>query len=167
MGTGRIGSHVERVRVALHDAITESYTPREIAWSFAVGTFVTMLPTLGTGLLAFAAIVYWFDRISPLALFASVLVFNPVVKWGVYVASFALGMVLLGPVEGVTRADVTLDSGWAVLLRLLLGNLILAVLAAAIGYVVVYRLAVRFESTGAAERIDETLQEVAEEVLDP
>jgi len=61
------------------------------------------------------------------------------VKWGVYGASFALGTTILGPVPGVTRSAVSLSAGPGVVSRLLVGNLILAVVAAVVAYMVAFR----------------------------
>jgi uncharacterized protein (DUF2062 family) len=162
----RVGAYTERIRAALRDTLAEEHTPREIAGSFGLGTFITMLPTLGVGVLVFLVLAYVSDRISKLALFASVVVFNPVVKWGVYVASFTLGVVLLGPVEGVSVADASLDAGPDVIVRLLVGNTLLAIVAAVVGYLVVYRLAVAYELSKVGEIVDETIEEIAEEALD-
>lgn len=114
----------------------------------------------------FVGIVVLVDRVSRLAPFASVLVFNPLGKWGVYAASLALGIALLGPVPGTGGAAVSLDVGRGLLVRLLLGNLLLASVAAGCGYVVVYRLAVRYESSEVAEVIEEAVEEIVNEVID-
>lgn len=130
-----------RIRDRLEQALTEDRTPHEIAGSFAFGAFVTMLPTLGTGLLLFVAVAAVFERVSKIALFAPVLVFNPAVKWGVYGSSFWLGSVILGPLVGVELTELTLSAGPEILLRLLVGNLVLAVLVGVASYVLVLRLA--------------------------
>ncbi|WP_253736450.1 DUF2062 domain-containing protein [Halohasta salina] len=132
----RLNRYLERVQEELLEAFAGDYTSQEIAGSFALGVFITMLPTLGTGLLVFVVLSYLFARISKVALFASVLVLNPAVKWGVYGTSISLGTFLLGPVEGIesVRSAVSLDVGWDVLVRLWVGNLILAVVATAIAY---------------------------------
>jgi len=166
MGSGRVSAYRNRLRGAVRDTLAEEHTPREIAGSFGLGTFITMLPTLGTGVLVFLALAYVSDRISTVALFASVVVFNPAVKWGVYVASFTLGVVLLGPVEGVTLADASLDAGPAVVVRLLVGNVLLAVVAAVIGYLVVYRLAVAYKASQVREVVAESVADIADETLD-
>lgn len=140
MRWGLRASHA-RVKTAVNAAFAETHTPREIAGSFAVGTFVTTLPTLGTGLLLFVVIAYRFDRVSKLALFLPVVILNPMAKWGVYAASFWLGSRLLGSTPGVSRTTVSFAAGPELVLRLLVGNLILAVVFATLGYVVVHRLA--------------------------
>jgi len=165
MSRGRFRRYIGRVREELHTAFTEDHTPREIGGSFALGTFITMLPTLGVGLLVFVVIAYVADWVSRISLFASVIVFNPVVKWGVYVASFTLGVLLLGPVEGVSMTDVSPSAGPEIVIRLVVGNLILAVIATIAAYIVVYRLAVRYRTTTVAETVDEALEEIAEDLF--
>lgn len=135
----------DRIRAELHRSFSEDHTTGETAGSFSVGVFITMLPTLGTGLIAFVALAWAFDRVNRIAMFASVIVFNPAVKWGVYGTSFALGTALLGPVPGVTPSSVSLSAGPAILARLVLGNVILALVAAAVSYVAAHRLVVAYE----------------------
>jgi uncharacterized protein (DUF2062 family) len=126
----------ERVKRRLVRSFLEKHTPREVAFSFALGVFITMLPTLGVGILVFFVLGHLFDRLSKVAMFASVVVFNPVVKWGVYGASYSLGTALLGPAPGVSFDGVSPSAGPDILARLWLGNLILAVVAAVGGYAV-------------------------------
>lgn len=150
-----------RVRSELESAFDEDHSTNEVATSFALGIFITALPTLGTGLFLFVAIVYLFDRVSKIALFASVIVLNPVAKWGVYAASFWLGTRLLGPVPGVTLSDVSLSAGPKVVARLLVGNLVLAIVFAIVGYAVALRLVreYRRRDINAGDLLPETVSE--------
>lgn len=141
---GHLGEWKLRILDELRASIAEDHTPHQVAASFAIGTFITMMPTLGVGLLGFIVLLYLFDWINKIALFAAVLVFNPVVKWGVYLSSFSLGVLLLGPVEGMATVDISIASGPAIAYRLLVGNLILAVIATVIGYAVAYRIAAAY-----------------------
>lgn len=161
MVRARVRGYVARVVEELRRSFGEEYTPRQIAGSFAVGVFITMLPTLGTGLLLFLVLVYVFEWINKIALFASVLVLNPVVKWGVYAASMILGVAVLGPVNGGVPVTFTTDAGRAILVRLLVGNLILAVIATVIAYAGVHRLAARYQ-----DAMQDAVEAVLEEVVD-
>lgn len=164
MVRARIGEYTERIRAELYSSFTEEYTPRQVAGSFALGTFITMMPTLGTGVLVFFVLIYLFDWINRIALFASVLVFNPVVKWGVYAASFALGFALLGPVEGVGVGDVpSIHEGNDILIRLLVGNTILAIIATILAYVAVYRIVDAYDDH-AFPLVEETVDEFVGEL---
>lgn len=149
------------VRLELEKALEGEYTPEQVASSFALGIFITALPTLGTGILIFLLISYLFANVSKLALFSSVLVLNPVVKWGVYGTSFWLGSFLLGPVEGVSRSDISLSAAPEVVVRLLVGNTILAVVFTVIAYVLAYRLTAAYRrrngDIGAVNRMLERL----------
>ena len=142
----RANEWIDRMRSEIQRSFSEEHTVRETAGSFSVGVFITMLPTLGTGFILFVILSYLFARINRIALFASVLVLNPAVKWGVYGASITLGVFLLGPVEGIEGASVSRAAGWDVLIRLWVGNLVLAAIATGIGYVVVYRMVVSYRN---------------------
>lgn len=130
----------ERVREKLAEAFIEEHSPQEVAVSFTIGVFVTALPTLGVGLVIFVVLAYLFKQLSKIALFASVLILNPPVKWGVYATSFWLGNRLLGPVPGLSFSDVSAVAGTDILVRLWVGNLILATVFATVAYVGALRL---------------------------
>lgn len=140
----------ERVNRRLVQAFVETHTPREVAVSFSIGVFVTALPTLGTGLLVFLGLAV-LSRVSKIAMFASVLVLNPVVKWGVYAASYSLGRFLLGPAPDASFTSISASMGVDVLARLWLGNLLLATLFAAVGYVFALRTVETFRRRTQAE----------------
>jgi uncharacterized protein (DUF2062 family) len=158
----RIAGARERVRLKLEEAFVEEHTPREVALSFSIGVFVTALPTLGFGLVIFVVLAYLFKQLSKIALFASVLVLNPAVKWGVYGTSFWIGNRLFGPVPGASLNGISLDAGPGILLRLWVGNLILATAFAVAAYVVAFRLVIAFRLREA-----ETEAEVEAEGLLP
>lgn len=138
-----ITAYRERVRAEFETAFAEDHTPHEVGASFGLGVFLTTLPTFGVGLLVFVALVAVFDRISKVAIFASVVVLNPAIKPVVYVGSYRIGSRVLG-----TEPTGSLDGGLGVAtdatLRLLVGNVVLAVVLAVVGYVVVRRLTVTY-----------------------
>ncbi|MDT3436940.1 DUF2062 domain-containing protein [Haloarcula sp. 1CSR25-25] len=136
----RVAQTREQVTEKLVAALVEEHSPQEVAVSFSVGVFLTALPTLGTGFIAFLVLAYLFKQLSKVALFASVLVLNPPVKWGVYATSFWLGNQILGPVPGISFDGVSVSMGGDVLVRLWTGNVILAVVFAAVGYVLAFRV---------------------------
>lgn len=121
-----------------------------------------MLPTFGLGLALFLLLSCIFERINRIALFASVIVLNPVVKWGVYAASVGLGFLLLGPVDGGVSGDLTTDAGVDVLLRLIVGNVILALIGTVIAYLAMLRFMVRYQSQ-AREVMEAVIEEVDDE----
>lgn len=155
----RARTYCDRIIVELRRSFHETYTPHQIASSFGIGVFITMLPTLGTGLLVMTILVYLFDWINKVALFGSVIVLNPVVKWGVYAASITLGFLLLGPVNGLGTGDLASWDGPGVMIRLWVGNMILAIVATAIAYPLVYHLAATYQ-VDAADVVDAVIDEL-------
>jgi uncharacterized protein (DUF2062 family) len=139
MAGRRLSEYRRRVRSRLEAAFAGEHTPQQVARSFAAGVFITALPTFGVGVLVFAVIAALSESVSKLALVASVVVLNPVAKWGVYAASFWLGVQLLGPPE-VTVSTISFSAAPEVVARLLVGNLIIAVVLTVAGYAFAYRV---------------------------
>lgn len=162
---GRIREAMHGVPRKLRASFTEANTPRQVAGSFAIGVFITMLPTLGAGLLVMLLLAYRVTWINNVALFGSGIVINPPVKWGVYAASIPIGVVLLGPVEGIDSlsvSGVSPSAGREVLIRLLVGNTLLAVVATVVSYVVIYRMVVAYRQR-ETEVVEEVVEIIAEE----
>lgn len=157
----RLSRFEDRVRAELEAAFRESHTPAEISASFTFGVFLSVFPTFGLNLVVFLLLAWLSDRVSKIALFASVVVVNPVVKWGLYVASFALGVALLGSVEGVAIGDLSFQAGPEVLSRLLLGSLVIAVASVVPCYTLSHR------SVIAYRRADATVVEEIEALVEP
>lgn len=143
-----ISGYISRVRAAVRASLTEDYTPHQVAASFAIGTFICMLPTLGLGFAVFVILSFVFRRLNKLALFSTGVIFNPVLKSGVWVVSLAIGFAVLGPVEGFSAGDVpTLADGSAIVVRLVFGSFVLAVPTAIVAYAVMYRLVVAYKQS--------------------
>ncbi|MEF8786376.1 MAG: DUF2062 domain-containing protein [Haloarculaceae archaeon] len=149
----RITAALGRAKETLWKAFSEDHSTEEVAQSFSLGVFITMLPTFGTGFIAFIGLAAFVDRLSKLALVASAVVFNPVVKWGVYALSVSLGFFLLGPVEGISMSEVSLTAAPEVAIRLVVGNVILAIIAAVPSYFIAHRVVERYR------RNEKTLRE--------
>lgn len=164
---GRLRRLLARVRTALQESFADDQTPEQIAGSFAIGVFLTMLPTLGVALIPMVYLAYRVEWINKVALFASGIVINPPVKWGVYAASVPIGVLLLGPIEGGTVTAISLDAGSDLLIRLVVGNLILAVIATVISYVGIRRMVIAYrehELDVVEEVVDVVIEEIDEEI---
>lgn len=131
-----VGSYRVRVRKEFEAALAEEHTPHEVSTSFAIGVFITALPTLGLGLGLFVVLLYFVRWLSKIALFGSVLVLNPAVKPVVYALSYWVGDLLVDPEPVVFFDVVILDYAFNVTRRLLLGNVLVAIGLSAVSYVV-------------------------------
>lgn len=136
----RLSIYRARVRRELTAAFEEECSPRAVAASFAIGIFVTAMPTGGLGISLFFVLVYYWDWVSKTAIFASVAVLNPLVKPLVYVASYRLGVLLLGTEPVVTFDIAVLDWIVGASQVLLIGNVLIALALAGLSYAVVFRL---------------------------
>ena len=135
----RLVRYRERARRDLTAAFREEHSEHEVALSFAIGAFVTVLPTGGLGIGLFFVFASLWSWISKPAIFASIAVFNPLVKPAVYVASFQVGGLFVST-PSITEVNPSPDMAAAAAVQLLVGNVTLAVVFALVGYGVVFHL---------------------------
>ncbi len=139
---------LSRYRTAVARELTRAFeaehTPHQVAASFAVGVFVTAMPTGGLGIGLFFLLVRLWPWVDRVAIFASVLVLNPLVKPLVYAVSLQIGVLVFG-IEPITPFGVTaLDYAATVLALLLFGNLLVALVLSATSYLLVRELTVSY-----------------------
>ncbi|RQH00029.1 DUF2062 domain-containing protein [Natrarchaeobius oligotrophus] len=135
----RLAVYRDRIRRELTAAFRAEHTPHQVASSFAIGIFVTAMPTGGLGIGLFFVLVSVWSWISKPAIFASVAVLNPAVKPAVYLASFQVGATVLGT-DPIPDGETVTESAWTVVQQLLIGNVLIALALSGIGYVVVLYL---------------------------
>lgn len=135
----RVRGYFDRVRQAVTAAFREEHTPHQIAISFAIGIFVTSLPTGGTGIGLFFLVAALWSWISKPAIFASVAVLNPFVKPAVYVSSFQLGGTVI-ETSPFSSSIVSPETARVAVQQLLVGNVIVAVALSGLGYVLMLHL---------------------------
>lgn len=136
----RLSRYWTQARTELRTAFREKHTPHEVAASFAIGVFITALPSLGIGVGLFFVLLYLWTWVSRAALFASLAVLNPFVKPAVYFASYNVGAFLLGTEPVDLFETAALNSALTILKHLVLGNLLVAAVLSLAGYAVVYEL---------------------------
>jgi len=140
----RFGRIRKRVRDAIEASFDHDQPPEQIAGSFAIGVFLTTLPTLGGNLVLMVILASRVAWINTVALFSSGIVINPLVKWGIYAVSVPLGIYLLGPIDGGLALELSLSGNRPLLVRLVVGSLLLAVVATVISYGLVRRMVVAY-----------------------
>lgn len=126
-------------RDQIERSFTEKYSPRMTAASFALGAFIVLMPTSGTGLLIFGGIALLFSQVNEIALFSTALVFNPAVKIVFYGLSYVAGGLALG--QSISLTGLTLQQLMAVSSSMLLGSFIVATSTALLSFFTVYRVA--------------------------
>jgi len=154
----RLSLFKKKMLEALHEAFEEDHTDREIAFSFAFGILVTALPTLGVGLILFAALIRFTSFISGLAIGAAIVIMNPVTKWLFYLASINVGaLIFTGRIAGVTGLENAL-------VYLLTGSIVLAVALSILSYFIALRFVRAYRKTDLdiVEEVDEVIEEELE-----
>jgi uncharacterized protein (DUF2062 family) len=140
----------ETVKKALksywHDVISIKTSPHSIAIGFAVGTFISILPTPGFNILLGLLAVFVYKGISKISLFGSMAVWNPITLFPIYLASYRIGDFLYGSVPVVRYNVVILDQIYNLSRRFLVGNVLLAVVVSVVGYFIVRFIAVWYLS---------------------
>lgn len=151
-----------KVLTELKKAFEEHHTDKQIAFSFSIGVFITALPTLGVGLLLFVVLAKVFASISKLALLASVVVLNPLIKPLFWVASINLGAVILTRELAFTRSPET------AITYLIVGNLIIAAISSIIAYFFALKAVRKYraEDVEVVEEIDNVIEEKSKELED-
>lgn len=156
----RWNGYREKVTEKVKEALREEHSHHETAFSAAIGTFLTVLPTFGVGILIFLVLAKISDRINKVALFACVVVFNPIVKYPIYILSYWIGKIALkarAPSDP-TGVDLTQQALQATQ-TILIGNIILAVVLAVVAYLVTLKVSIRFHDQTAEIR-----EELAEKI---
>ena len=141
---------LKRIRDKLHEAIREETDAKELAGGFAVGVFFSFTPLLSLHM-ALALLVAILFRLSKVAAVAGAWVNNPYTMPFVFYACFRLGKRILGvhlptPVFDRLALAEILKVAKPYAAPLFLGTTIVGALAAALAYVIVYRIAIRVKS---------------------
>lgn len=143
-----------KISAELKKAFDEDHTPREIGLSFAFGIFLTVIPTLGLGLLVFLALIRLTDRVSRLALMSTVIIVNPFVKPVFHLASLSIGSIITGKtISGNTDP-------YSLLVMLYTGSFVIAVISALLSYILVVKAVEKYR-----EKQLHVIEDVEKEVL--
>lgn len=140
MEESKIRSYIRDSRQTVAEGFTGTHTPRMTAASFALGAFIVLMPTSGTGLFILAAIALAVSQVNRVALFSTAIVFNPLVNLAFYAVSYLAGGVVLGK-EMFSLTSVSLQQLMSFSASMLVGSLLVATTVSAVSYVAVYRLA--------------------------
>ncbi len=141
---------LKKIRAKLHEAIALESSEKSLAAGFAVGVFFSFTPLVSLHMVL-ALLVAVIFRLSKIAAIAGAWVNNPYTMPFVFYACFRLGKWILG-VRLPTPVFDPLDLGTILKVArpyaapLFLGTTIVGLLAALLGYVIVYRIAVRVKS---------------------
>ncbi|RMG92310.1 MAG: DUF2062 domain-containing protein [Chloroflexi bacterium] len=129
----RSGAWLRQKWQVLADADT---SPQQVALAFAVGTFISILPTPGVNTLL-AVLAAFLFRLHKGALLASLAVWNVVVVAPFYALSHLIGQAIWRMVHVSAQATAVPNPTTTLAIGFLLGNFIIAVFLTSTSYAIV------------------------------
>lgn len=129
-------------------------TPHEIGLGFAVGTFLSILPTLGFAMILGLFLVSIYKPISKVSLILSMIVWNPLTLVPIYGLSFSIGDMLFDASPVMTFQFEWMNTVVHYTRRFLVGNLILAVSISPVSYLITRLIYVNYLSRVALQTRD-------------
>ncbi len=132
-----LDKYKKRLREYIYEMLIAKKSEHSIALGFAIGTFFCILPTLGFTIWLFILISLIFKRINKLALFGSLVVWNPFLLFPIYYLAYKLGNAIYGISPVINYNVVFTYHIYNISRRFLVGDIILATIISIMGYVVV------------------------------
>lgn len=116
-------------------------SPHSIAMGFAIGTFISILPTPGINILLALLVALIYRNVNKFALFGAILFWNPLTMILIYLASYRIGDFFFVGSPIVKYDIVFLDQIYNFTRRYLVGSILLAVTISAASYMLVRLIA--------------------------
>ncbi|MFC1733264.1 DUF2062 domain-containing protein [candidate division KSB1 bacterium] len=120
-----------------HEIIKTKTSPHSIAIGFAIGTFISTLPTPGFNILLGVLVVLIYEKVSKIALFGSMAIWNPFTTPAVYYLSYKIGGLIFGASPVIEYKLSFIGFIFHNSRRFIVGNLILAATLSVVCYFVV------------------------------
>lgn len=124
----------------------------QLALGFAVGTFISVLPTPGFNILLGFVAVAAYPQLNKLSLFGAMAVFNPLVMVPFHWLSYEIGDALFGAEPTVEFDVVIVNEVYNFTRRYLVGNLIVASLVSTASYAIVRGVTHSWRASGPESR---------------
>ncbi|MCR9141298.1 MAG: DUF2062 domain-containing protein [bacterium] len=141
----------ERISNHLREVLKLKTSPQAIAWGFTLGACISVLPTIGFGVLIGIVLTLFFKRISKIALFAGLAIWNPLTLIPLYSLSFFIGDAIFGDAPVRTFELAWMNEVMTFTRRFLVGNLIVTTVVGVGSYWIVYYAAQRYQSEATQE----------------
>jgi uncharacterized protein (DUF2062 family) len=126
----RLANLVGNMQRYWHTAMETNGSPRSLAQAFALGTFISLLPTPGLNFVLATLLATLFKQLNRGALFAALGVWNAFVATPFYALSYQVSRMLFDSTTVSNKVGV----------YFLLGNLIVALSMTAVSYLLIHLL---------------------------
>ncbi|MBN2112146.1 DUF2062 domain-containing protein [Candidatus Woesearchaeota archaeon] len=140
-----MASWKKRIKKHFTEVIKIKKSPHSIALGFAIGTFISNLPTPGVNILLGLLVSLLYTKVNKLSLFGGILFWNPLITPFTYGLSFKIGDFLLGNAAIVEYTPNRFEQFYSFSSRFLLGVVIVASVLAVASYFIVWSLAYLYQ----------------------
>ena len=140
MKSGLIEKTKEKLRFHLHEIIRTKKSAHSIALGFAIGTFISILPTPGFNILLGLLVIFLFKKVNKYSLFGSMAFWNPITLAPIYLLSYKIGDMLFGSTSVIKYNVIILNQIYNFSRRFLVGNFIAALAVSIISYFIVKKI---------------------------
>jgi uncharacterized protein len=116
------------------EVIKTKTSPHTIGLGFAIGTFISILPTPGFNIILGLLILLIFKKVNKFSLFAAIFFWNPLTSIPIYYFSYQIGDSLFGSSSIMVYELTLLGKIYLYARRFLVGNIILALITSTTSY---------------------------------
>ena len=135
----------KKVKEHFREVLEIKTSTHSIALGFAIGTFISMLPTPGFNILLGFLIILIFKRINKFSLFGSLVLWNPLTLFPFYFLMYKLGNLMFSSAPVIRFNIVIMDQIYNFSRRFLIANIIIAIIMSIISYFVVRMVAEKYK----------------------
>ncbi|MBT5023080.1 DUF2062 domain-containing protein [Candidatus Woesearchaeota archaeon] len=130
----------KKFRKHIKEIVKTKKSAHSVAIGFAIGTFISLLPTPGFNILLGVLLVLIYEKVNKFSLFGSMAFWNPFVLAPIYFLSYKIGDLLFS-ITPVIKYDLSIINQFFNFSRTFLaGNLILALTLSVVGYFLVKKI---------------------------
>lgn len=127
-------SFKDRVKRYLKEVMSESTSDHDIALSLAIGSFITITPHPGLSIIFLLIVAFVYKKANKLALFGSMIIWNPLTVAPIYFAGYQIGEEIIGSTPQILFQSSWLNSSYYFFIKLFSGVVILAFFIAILMY---------------------------------
>lgn len=126
------------IKRTVDEILTTDGSARMVALSFALGTFLALLPTFGFAVFIGMLLLIAFPRLHKPGLLMAFVLWNPIMQIPLYSLSILIGSHLFSGMPIMSFDFALLDHVYNITRRVLIGNLIVTTVVSLISYCVVF-----------------------------
>ena len=117
-----------KLKEHFQEVIKTKTSPHHIGLGFAIGTFISILPTPGLNILLGLLVLLIFKKVNKFSLFAGIILWNTLTLLPFYYFSYKIGDFLFGGSAVVVYELTIFEQFYSFARRYLIGNFIVAVI---------------------------------------